>query len=375
MKFFYNAPILLLLAAYLAGCTVKPPQSASATSPLLPSGTKHIVRLDIDQPHVPLKQWKADGSHIASVKGKLLLDNQPVVNGILHITNSSNQVVTGRDGSFRLNIDQSLLSDIKVNVASLDQATVSGKHLTEVMSKELQAASAAVSVYYPIRVIRVEDFPADASKVQVHGQIIPAKGDVVSYFQVDKYRMGGVIKDADGKPVEHAVVWFDRDLGEGFGKSTPTDREGRYSIYYWPEDEETNLSVTLGTKRYTLPKGKVFKMPENTSVEIDITLPRTGTVLVDAPPALVSVTSAGAMYTGVLVGLNVPKDVPYSVSIPDKHGSFILTVSKKVWEQEPAFFETTASKFVEGRLYGGDTLPPNYIEAVEEDPKNIKPFM
>jgi hypothetical protein len=140
-------------------------------------------------------------------------------------------------------------------------------------------------------------------------------------------------------------------------------------MYYWPEDEETNLSVTIGARRYTLPEGKVFIMPEHTSVEIDITLPRKNTVIDDKPPSLVSQTSPGAMYTGVLVGLNVPKNVPYSVTIPEKNGKFILTVSKKIWGQKPAFFETKLSKFVEGRLTWGDALPSTFIEPTAEDPK------
>ncbi|MDR9854287.1 carboxypeptidase-like regulatory domain-containing protein [Paenibacillus sp. VCA1] len=374
MKQLYRISMSLLLAVTLAGCAGHSSRHATEALPSSPE-TKHDVRLEIDQPVFPIKQWKADGSHMTSVKGKLLIDDRPVANGMLHPSNTATHVMTGKDGSFKITLDQSLLSDIKVNVSSLDQATVSGKRLTKDMTKSLQSASATVSVYYPIRITNVEDAPQDDSQVHVHGQVIPGKGDVVSYFQVDKYRMGGVVKDAVGKPVENAVVWFDRDKGEGFGKSTPTDRNGNYSIYYWPEDEDTHLSVTVGTKRYTLPKGRVFRMPEQTSVEIDIMLPKKGTVIDDKPPSLVSVTSAGAMYTGVLVGLNLPKEVPYTATIPDKQGRFVITVSKKIWEQKPAFFETTASKFVEGSLTTGDSLPPHYFQPAEEDPKNITPMM
>lgn len=373
MKYSY-AMLILLLPLCLGGCEGKSSQSVSP-APSPPQAAKHNVQLEIEKPVFSLSPWKSDGSHMTSVKGRLLIDDLPVANGVLHPSNHTNPIITGKDGSFRLTVDQSLLSDIKLKVASLKQATVSGKSLSGEMEQELQAASATVSVYYPIRIKKVEPSRQDPSQVQVSGQIIPGKGNVVSYFQVDKYRLGGVVKDADGHPVKDAVVWFDRDDGEGFGKSTPTDEEGNYSIYYWPEDEDTHLSVTKGAKRYTLPEGKVFKMPENTSVEIDITLPRKGTVIEDKPPTLVSVTSAGAMYTGVLVGLNLPEDIPYTATIPDKHGDFTLTVSKKAWEQKPAFFETTASKFVKESLSWGDTLPANYIHPDEEDPKHIIPVL
>ncbi|MDG0791579.1 carboxypeptidase-like regulatory domain-containing protein [Cohnella ginsengisoli] len=187
----------------------------------------------------------------------------------------------------------------------------------------------------------------------MHARIVSDPGDVVTFFQVDKYRIGGKVTNADGTPVKDAVVWIDRDEGEGFGKSTPTDAEGRYELYYLPEQEEgTNLSVTIGTTRYTLPENRVFHIPEETSVQINITLPSEGTVIDDKPPTLVSVTSPGAMYTGVLAGLRVPEGTRYTVTIPDKEGRFVLTVPKTVWDTKPRFFETKMTRFVEDRQLG-----------------------
>lgn len=78
------------------------------------------------------------------------------------------------------------------------------------------------------------------------------------------------------------------------------------------------------------------------------------------------------MYTGILAGLNVPENTPYTVTIPNKDGNFVVTVPKQVWEQKPAFFETNLSKFVEkGRLTWGDSLPPNFVKPGPNDPKNI----
>jgi hypothetical protein len=372
MRSIYGTCVVFIISACLAGCAGQPSISA-APAPSAPSEAQpHNVRLELDHPSFTLKHWKMDGSHITSVKGRLLLDNQPVAGSILHASNISKDIMTGEDGSFELTVDQSMLASTKVNVKSLERATVSGKALAEETSKDLLAAGATINVYYPIRVSKVENSPQDSSKVQIHGQIVANKEDVVTYFQVDKYRIGGVVKDADGRPVQNAVVWFDREEGEGFGKSTPTDKNGRYSIYYVPENEETNLTVTLGTKKYTLPEGKVFIMPEHTSVEINIALPKAGTIIEDKPPSLVSITSPGAMYTGILAGLNVPENTPYTVTIPNKDGNFIVTVPKQVWEQKPAFFETNLSKFVEkGRLTWGDSLPPNFVKPGPNDPKNI----
>jgi hypothetical protein len=372
MRSKYGTYVLFIMVACLAGCTGQPSKSAAPAPSSPHAAEQHNVRFELDHSNFSLKQWKMDGSHLTSAKGKLLLDNQPVVGSILHASNIKKDIMTGEDGSFELAVDQSMLASTKVNVRSLEKATVSGKPLAEDMSKDLLAAGAVVNVYYPIRVSKVEDFPQDPSKVQVHGQIVAYNKDVVSYFQVDKYRIGGVVKDAAGNPVQNAVVWFDREQGEGFGKSTPTDENGKYSIFYVPENEETNLTVTLGATKYTLPEGKVFIMPENTSVEINITLPNEGTIIVDKPPNLVSITSPGAMYTGILAGLDVPEDTPYTVTIPNKDGTFVVTVPKQVGEQKPAFFETKLSKFVEkGRPAWGDKLPPNFVKPGPNDPKNI----
>ncbi|WP_165971991.1 carboxypeptidase-like regulatory domain-containing protein [Paenibacillus piri] len=365
--------LLILTASCFTGCTGQLSKSA-APAPTQPP-ERHNVRLELDQPAISLKQWRMDGSHMTSVNGKLLLDDQPVSNGILQASNTKKDIITGEDGSFRLTVDQSLLTNTTLQVKSLDKATVSGNSLSANMAKDVLAAATSVSVHYPIRVKKVEDDPGDSSKVKVHGQIVAGVNDVVSFFQVDKYRIGGVVKDSEGKPVQNAVVWFDRDEGEGFGKSTPTDENGNYSIFYLPEDEETNITVVLGTTKYTLPEGKVFRMPENTSVEINIMLPGEGTVIDDKPPTLVAVTSPGAMYTGVLAGLNVPEGTPYTVTIPDKEGNFVVTVAKQIWEKKPAFFETKVSKFVQqGKLTWGDTLPPDFVQPGVEDPKVVTPI-
>jgi hypothetical protein len=114
-------------------------------------------------------------------------------------------------------------------------------------------------------------------------------------------------------------------------------------------------------------------MPEDTSVEINIVLPKEGTIIEDQPPNLISKTSSGAMYTGVLVGLDVPKDVNYTITVPDQEGRFLLAVSQAVWEQYPSFFETKLSKFVEeGTLTWGDTLPPGFFQPRVNDPKDIQ---
>lgn len=117
-----------------------------------------------------------------------------------------------------------------------------------------------------------------------------------------------------------------------------------------------------------------MKIPKDTSVSMDIRLPREGSVLSTQPPHLVTSTMDGAMYTGILAGLDVPPDVEYTVTIPDRDGRFVLTVPKRVWEQRPSFFEANMTKFVDQKevLKEGDTLPSSFLEAGTNAPKRIK---
>ena len=50
------------------------------------------------------------------------------------------------------------------------------------------------------------------------------------------------LKDAEGKPVQGATVNLRRDGVEGFSMSTPSDNNGKYTMYYLPEEDENHYS-------------------------------------------------------------------------------------------------------------------------------------
>jgi hypothetical protein len=384
MRRITKSAALVVLAAGLAGCSGNndnaAPSAATSTpsaisSPSMAATGSEEAHLNLDQTSYTLTQWKDDGSHTATTKGRLLIGDQPVAGAVIHVGDNQHDIVTGEDGSFEILVDQSLLAQVPVRVVSLDDATAGGQPIGKEAADQLLSESAYLNVSYPIQTTKVEASAKDSNQVIVHAKVVSHPGDVVSFFQIDRYRIGGIVKDADGNPVKDAVVWIDRDGGEGFAKSTPTDATGRYYMYYLPEDDEgTNLTVTTddGKTRFTLPKGRVFYIPDHTSVDIDITLPKEGTEIVDKPPTLEAVTSPGAMYTGILVGLNVPSGAAYTVTIPDKEGNFTLTVPKDIWDRNPTFFETKMTKFVEDRdLTWGDTLQSSFLEPGANDPKTI----
>lgn len=327
--------------------------------------------IELEQTTFVVKTWRGDGSHLASNRGRLTYGGRPVANALLQVDQKGRSIRTGEDGTFEFNVDRSLIAFKPVRVTSLREATMEGKPIGKEEASAILSASSSISVYHPIEVTKVEPSDKDNGKVKVHARIKSEAGDVVSFFQVDKYRISGQVGDADGKPIKNAIVWIDRDRGEGFAKSTPTDKDGQYEMFYWPEDEETNLTVIVGTRRYTLPEGKVLNLPRDTSVDIQIRLPRGGTVIEDKPPMLVFKTAKGATYTGLLAGLDVPPGTPYTLTIPNQQGRFVLTVPKEAWDKRPRFFETRLTTFVgqEKILKTGDEIPSEYLHPSDSDPR------
>ncbi len=359
-RFFFTAAALALL--WTGYCDEAKAQAKSPES-----------QLSLEETVFAVKTWQTNGSHLTAVKGRLTYEGQPVANAIVQAALNGRQIRTAEDGSFKLLVDRSLLTRTAVRVVSVQQASISGQEIGEIETARLLSASVAISVYHPIQILRTEISDTDSGMIKVHARIGSKDGDAISFFQIDKYRIAGRVEDADGNPVKNAIVWIDRDRGEGFAKSTPTDRDGRYEMFYWPEEEDTNLTVIVGSRRYALPDGKVFILPRNTSVDIRVRLPREGTTIDDRSPNLVCTTSKGAKYTGLLAGLDVPPEVPYSVTVPDRSGQFVLTVPREVWKRRPVFFETRLTKFVEREkgLKAGDPLPVGFVLPSDQDPRVI----
>jgi len=328
-------------------------------------------RIELEKTAYTVKTWRIDGSHLVSARGKLVYRGRPVGNAVLRSDAGGRLIRTESDGSFGMLVDLSLPVHARLRVVSAEEASVAGRPVGKKEAEALLAASSAFQVFHPIEVAGTEPSKTEPGKVNVHARIAKGEGNAVSFFHIDKFRIAGRVADADGKPVQGAIVWIDRDKGEGFAKSTPTDRDGNYEMFYFPEEEDTNLTVIVGTRRYSLPEGKVFDLPRRTSVDIRIRLPREGTTIEDKPPMLVCETSKGATYAGLLAGLDVPPDVEYTVTVPDEEGRFELTVPADAWAKRPPFFETRLTKFVgrEKVLKGGDALPAGFVQPRERDPR------
>lgn len=332
------------------------------------------VSLMLEQNQFPYENWKMESTHQKLVKGKLLVDNNPVVDAVIQVSNKR-KTTTNSNGEFSILLDTNIIERDIVHVTSLDHATVNGKPLPEQTKKELLSTEQELIVYFPIEINQVEVNQEDNSLVDVYAHAVLKGEEEYPRFGVEKFPIIGTIKDANGKPVEGATVNIRRDGVEGFSMSEPSDKNGEYAMYYIPEDDENhylNVYIPSENVTYTLPEGKAFLFPDDFGIKLDIVLPKEGTVIKDEPPTLVATGAKGALYKGVLIGINTGDAVDYTITVPKRDGSFVVTLPKEVWETNPTFYQINYRGYSENEINLGDPIPSDFLPLPEEnEPNNI----
>lgn len=322
---------------------------------------KDDLSMILDKSDFTMMNWKVDNSHTEHVTGKIVSKDTPIKGVKVQISNKR-IMETNDKGEFYFSVNRNILADQNVHVVNVDKATIKGKELDKQTKKILLGLNKRVLVHYPIRVNKVTTNSSNKDLVDVHGTAIVTNGEQFPNFTPDKYKVGGTVKNFDGTPAVGATVNLRRDGVEGFSMSEPSDKDGKYAMYYLPEDDEDHyFYVHYNGKNYTLPPYKVYNFPEDISVNIDITLPKDGTIIVDKPPTLVTTLAKGALYKGTLIGLNLSDDVNYTISIPNRDGSFVITLPKKEWDKKPTFYEIVYSHFLENGHKSGDIISSELI--------------
>lgn len=328
------------------------------------------VSLTLDQSDFSFMNWQADNSHTAHVTGKIVSDSHPVA-GVKVQINDNRIMTTDKKGKFYFSVNRNILGTMSIHTIRSDQAKINGKNVDHNTKKALLALKKDISVEYPIKIEKIKTDAKNKNLVDIYARALLQKGEKYPNFTPDKYKVGGSVKDGDGHPVQGAVVNLRRDGVEGFSMSTPSDKNGNYTMYYLPDaDTDHYFYVHYDGKNYTLPENKVYNFPDRVSVNIDVTLPKEGTIITDKPPTLVTTTAPGALFKGTLIGVNVGKNDSYKISIPKQDGAFVLTLSKAAWDQHPAFFEVSYSNFLEEAKKSGDMVDSSFIP----NPKNTDPM-
>lgn len=331
------------------------------------------VKMTLDHQKIAVSEWKSDGSHHVEINGTLTVEDEPVVGA--KIQNSERRIMkTDENGKFSLTVDSNIVEKNVIKVIDVKDATVKAEKLDKQTKESLLALEDEILVHFPIEVNSVETNQENAELVDVYGKAQLHEGEMFPNFGPYKYRVTGTIKDHSGDPVEGATVNLRRDGVEGFTMSDPCDANGVFSMYYIPEDDENHyFSVYVPSKNttYTLPENRAFLFPDDVGVNIKLTLPETGNVIDDTLDNLIATTEPGALHRGVLLGVQTDED--YSITVPKRDGSFILTISKAEWENNPRFYELNYQGFHEEEITSGATLSSSQIpKPAKYDPDGIE---
>lgn len=344
--------LLFLMILGLAGCS---------------NESKEInVSLNFQQQNFPLILWKTDQSHSHKVQGQLTVNSLPVSGAVMLIDEKMEK--TDSDGKFEFFVDQSKFSKKMLRVKDVTKATIDGKFVQDAVKDHLLAVRKEMNIYYPIIVKNVKE---KAGRLTIQLRAITDNDTRFPTVGSGKFAMKGTIQDYKGKPVEGAVVSTTREKGEGWAQSKPTNYKGEYVLsFILEDDEDQTFRVTVGSTQYTLPKNRVYRFPNETSLEIHARLPKEGSLIVDKPPTLISKTLPGAVYSGIIIGLDGLNPKTYKVTIPDENGFFTLTISKQAWSQHPTFYQTRImNEYDRKSLVPGDRIPLSWLKG----PRSYEP--
>ncbi|WP_075618746.1 carboxypeptidase-like regulatory domain-containing protein [Paenisporosarcina indica] len=367
--------LISLLAIFLAACTDESESNKEKEEAGIENkrNTDGEATLTLEHTEFFAENWRSSNEHHKTFKGKVLYDNKSVVGAVVQVS-EKRKTVTDKNGEFSISVDANIVEKDTIHITSLDDATIDGKKIDKKMKDEILSLEQDLTVYYPIKVDKVENNKENDSLVDVYAKVVLKDGDVFPKFGVEKFRISGTLKDHNGEPLVGAIVNLRRDGVEGFTKSSPSDKNGVFEMFYIPEDDESHyLNVYIPEKglTYTLPDNKAFYFPDDDGIHLDIILPEKGTTIVDEPPTLVAESNdGGALHKGVLVGVNT--DVDYQITVPKSDGTFVVTLPKDAWEKKPDFYEINYNEYYESILTPGDVLTKDILRLPDADePNNI----
>jgi len=186
--------------------------------------------------------------------------------------------------------------------------------------------------------------------VLVTGRMTNTAGTPPPTVSLFTYRLSGTITDAQGNPVQGAVVVCRTNDRDFWTFSAPSDSLGHYTSVFHASDElnedpvPLNVGVALGQVSYGGNLGTVATFGRDQSATMDIQL-KSGTSYTIAKPQ----SFAGAVYQGLTVGAAAGGNVikPVSARWPTKSGVFSMTLPASMrgktvsfWQADRTFFSS-----------------------------------
>jgi alcohol dehydrogenase (cytochrome c) len=295
-----------------------------------------------------VRRWDANSNNDAPAVGHVLLGSRAVAGARVSVDGYAIPRPTGKDGSFTYPVDITVVGRHVATVTSAAGATVAGQPLSEGQQAAIQGLQAGFSVAYRIDGLKAKR-QANGT-VLVTGHARTAEGGAPPPVVLYTYRLNGTVTDAAGKPVQGAIVvtrTADRDF---WTFSAPSDAQGHYSSFFSAADEQgadpvpLAVQVAVGPLSYGGATGTNFNFKRLSSSTLDVQLGKTTAA---ALPASTPSSYAGAVYEGLVVGVNIGGHVikPVSERWPDAHGNFSMVLPASTrgktlhfWENRRQFF-------------------------------------
>jgi alcohol dehydrogenase (cytochrome c) len=293
-----------------------------------------------------VRPWNPNSSNVQNLFGKVYLGSTPVVGAQVRVDRFTLPALSGREGGFTYPADSTEPARHEVRVVGLSRARVKGRKLTNAEQGALKAARAGFNVGYRLGSLHAK-VQANGT-VLVTGRITNSAGTAPPSIGLYTYKLSGTITDANGKPVQGAVVVGRTNDRDFWTFSSPSDANGSYTSLFHASDETDsdpvpiNIGVALGGTSYGGNLGTAANFKRNQSATLDIQL-RAGTAYTIAKPNSYS----GAIYEGPAVGAASGGKVirPVAARWPDTKGHLSMTLPASArgktisfWQSRRLFF-------------------------------------
>jgi alcohol dehydrogenase (cytochrome c) len=300
-----------------------------------------------------VQAWDPSSNNDEAAVGHVLLGSRPVAGARVSVDGYAIPEATKKDGSFIYPTDITVAGRHVATVTGTTEATIGGHPLSAAQRAAVQGLQAGFSVGYRLEGLKAKRQPNGT--VLVTGRAVTAAGAAPPPVVLYTYRLNGTVTDATGKPVQGAIVvtrTADRDF---WTFSSPSDAQGNYTSFFAASDEQGSdpvplaVQVAVGPLSYGGATGTNFNFKRLSSATLNVQLGKTTAA---ALPAATSTSYAGAVYEGLVVGVNIGGHVvkPVSERWPDTHGNFSMVLPGSTrgktlhfWENARQFFSRFAA--------------------------------
>jgi alcohol dehydrogenase (cytochrome c) len=321
-----------------------------------------------------VQTWNPNSSNTRMVVGHVSLAGKPVAGAIVNIGGWA-AAPTDQTGAFEYPVDITEPGRHVVTVADVGGARIEGKRLSSAQAGELLGRGTGISVGYTLNDLKAH--------VQAGGDVVVTgrlsysdSSDAPPSVLLYSYELKGRITDANGNPVEGAVLTTRTNDRKYWTQSRPTGANGDYASFLVAADEEGDdpvpmeVGIAVGNTPYAEPAADEINFAKLQSATLDVQLPATaGGALLKS--TLNPQTIAGAIYQGLVVGVVRAKGgviQPVSATWPDGNGRFTLVLPSSArgltvtfWEAQRQFFSAVTA------APGGPVDPTIYPKSLPSD--------